>query len=435
MKDCKKNEEDLYSPSAPVPTGTLPRWARRHHYQHQQQHHHPPHPHAAEFDDNESVPSAPPLNLMDQVSGYESVSFDAVNVPPPDDPPPRSPEDVAGPSGTSGGGDDESGGGSGGGGGGSGGAVRWGSPLAEHEARAALLEYVKRRCCYGTSAAKGMAITALDHASALQYTLETFTERRETAWTFTPYLGEEVDGSENGPAPLPWDLEVQPAQRFASEVKCLPVPHTSSVKQCHRCKGSGSVQCADCHGKGWVHCISCHGNGYDTDASGYKERCFYCHSSIHGRGRQDCVKCSAKGKMSCPTCEGGGQLLCFIQLTVTWRVNVSEHIVDRMAVPEDLVRNVTGAVAFVEEGCRVFPIVHFPDETINMASAQLLRDHDTDFSTQRILAQRQQVQVIPVTGATYKWKNSKGEFYVYGNELKVYAPDYPQTCCCGCTIL
>lgn len=435
MKDCSTSEEDdPFRPSAPVPTGTLPRWARRHHHQHLPHHHH--HAHAVEFDDNDATPSAPPLNLMDQVSGYESVSFDAVNVPPPEDPPPRSPGGSGSPvPGGSGDADDED-------------AVareareareaargRWGTTLSEQEARAALLEHVKRHCCYGASAARNMAITALDHASALQYSLETFTERRETAWSFSPYLGEEVDGADNGPAPLPWDLEVHPSQPFTSEVKCQPVPHTSSVKQCHRCKGSGSTLCADCHGKGWVHCISCHGNGYDTDASGYKERCFYCHSSIHGRGRQDCVKCSAKGKMTCPTCEGGGLLLCFIQLTVTWRVNVSEHIVDRMSVPEDLVRNVTGAVAFVEEGPRVLPIAHFPDETINMASAQLLRDHERDFSNQRILAQRHQVQVIPVTGATYKWKSSKGEFYVYGNEHKVYAPDYPQTCCCGCSIL
>ncbi|XP_026274194.1 protein SSUH2 homolog isoform X3 [Frankliniella occidentalis] len=397
--------------------------------------------HAVEFDDNDAVPSAPPLNLMDQVSGYESVSFDAVSVPPPEDPPPATPgeEDAAGPSGAGdGGGGGDGGGPMGGdpmGGPQASGVARWGHTLSEQEARAALVAHVKRRCCYGASAARNMAITALDHASALQYTLETFTERRETAWSFSPYLGDEVDGSDNGPAPLPWELDVRPSQSFASEVKCQPVPHTSSVKQCHRCKGSGSILCADCHGKGWVHCISCHGNGYDTDASGYKERCFYCHSSIHGRGRQDCSKCSAKGKMACPTCEGGGLLLCFIQLTVTWRVNVSEHIVDRMSVPEDLVRNVTGAVAFVEEGARVLPIAHFPDETVNMASAQLLRDHEHDFSTQRILAQRHQVQVIPVTGATYKWKSSKGEFYVYGNEQKVYAPDYPQTCCCGCTIL
>lgn len=40
-------------------------------------------------------------------------------------------------------------------------------------------------------------------------------------------------------------------------------------------------------------------------------------------------------------------------------------------MPEDLVRNVTGAVAFVEEVPRVLPIAHFLYETINMASAQL----------------------------------------------------------------
>ena len=41
-------------------------------------------------------------------------------------------------------------------------------PLAEHEVRAALVDHVKRRCCYGTGAAKNMAITALNHSSAFQ---------------------------------------------------------------------------------------------------------------------------------------------------------------------------------------------------------------------------------------------------------------------------
>lgn len=41
MKDCNKSEEeDPFQPSAPIPTGTLPRWARRHHHQHLPHHHH-----------------------------------------------------------------------------------------------------------------------------------------------------------------------------------------------------------------------------------------------------------------------------------------------------------------------------------------------------------------------------------------------------------
>jgi hypothetical protein len=61
-----------------------------------------------------------------------------------------------------------------------------------------------------------------------------------------------VDGAENGPAPLPWDINAQPSDVFKNEEKFIRVPHTSSVKHCHRCRGAGHVVCTECYGKGWV---------------------------------------------------------------------------------------------------------------------------------------------------------------------------------------
>jgi hypothetical protein len=68
------------------------------------------------------------------------------------------------------------------------------------------------------------------------------------------YSGGEVDGAENGPAPLPWDIDAQPSLMFKNEEQFIRVPHTSSVRQCHRCKGAGHIECTKCYGKGWV-CI------------------------------------------------------------------------------------------------------------------------------------------------------------------------------------
>ncbi|KAF4532783.1 hypothetical protein B566_EDAN003564 [Ephemera danica] len=189
----------------------------------------------------------------------------------------------------------------------------------------------------------------MDHV----YKLHSFTERRETSWAFTPYGGGDIDGCEGGSPPLPWAIEAYPATAFEDE----------------------------------VHCLSCHGDGWNSASNGYKERCFYCHSSTHGHGRQDCLKCNAKGKVPCPPCDSYGQIRCFIQLTITWKVNSSEHIVERMSLPEELVRSVTGQIAFEEEAPRVTPINHFPDETINMASVQLLQSHAQIQTEQRLLAQ------------------------------------------------
>ena len=46
------------------------------------------------------------------------------------------------------------------------------------------------------------------------------------------------------------------------------------------------------------------------------------------------------------------------------------------------------------------------------------------------------MRIVPVTQAFYSWRDQQNaSFFVYGFEHKVYAPDYPQQCCCGCAIL
>ena len=124
--------------------------------------------------------------------------------------------------------------------------------VSEQQARSALLGLVAERCCWGRSAARAMAINKITSTSAFHYEIQTFTEKRETSWAFTPYGGGEIDGPRYGQAPRPWDIAAEPADLFRNEIKVLQVPHTASVKQCHRCRGAGSLLCQECHGKGWV---------------------------------------------------------------------------------------------------------------------------------------------------------------------------------------
>ncbi|CAN8018603.1 unnamed protein product [Ixodes persulcatus] len=70
-----------------------------------------------------------------------------------------------------------------------------------------------------------------------------------------------------------------------------------------------------------------------------------------------------------------------------------------------------------------------------MASVQLVQKHASAFKSEKILMQRQRVRVIPVSTVYYEWRSHVGTFSVFGHERKAYAPDYPQTCCCGCSIL
>lgn len=430
--------------------------------------------HSGGVQEDDVTPSAPPLDLMDQVSGYESTSFDAVCVPPPprmktrnkegkgmgeggevedggaeeeeEEPHPEEEEEEEE--------DDEEEEGENGlvkqeereeqgeeeeeESSARGGGVVLADTLpvvSEQEARMALLNLVAEHCCWGKAAARNMNITKIASTSAFHYEMQTFTEKRETSWAFMPHSGGEIDGPRYGTAPRPWDIVAEPTDIFRNEIKVLQVPHTASVKQCHRCRGAGSLLCQECHGKGWTRCLSCHGDGWGSDSAGNKERCFFCQSSTHGRGRQDCLKCNAKGRVACPPCDSYGQIRCYISLTISWKANTSEHIVEKSSLPADLIRQVSGQVVYEEEGARIAPLLHFPDPTISLASAQLLLNHNRQWPDKKILAQRQQVRMVPVTEIHYTWKRRAGRFYLYGYENKVHAPEYPQTCCWGCSVL
>ena len=100
-------------------------------------------------------------------------------------------------------------------------------------------------------------------------------------------------------------------------------------------------------------------------------------------------------------------------------------------------RNVSGQVAFEEEFPKVEPVTAFKEETIKMASAQLVANHLGKFPEEKIMRQRHQVRVVPVTKINYEWKGKTRSFFVYGYENKVYLPNrsYPQSYCWGCNIM
>ena len=141
--------------------------------------------------------------------------------------------------------------------------------------------------------------------------------------------------------------------------------------------------------------------------------------------------------MSCATCEGSAHIRCYIQLSISWKVVTAEHIVEKLNMPEDLIRDVSGQVAFEEEKLMVGGVETVEDDVIKMASAQLVASHASKFPEEKILRQRHQVRVVPVTKVNYEWKGKTRSFFVYGYENKVHLPNnsYPQAYCWGCNLM
>ena len=44
------------------------------------------------------------------------------------------------------------------------------------------------------------------------------------------FIGQPIDGPNNGPAPGPWDIQASPPQLFQNQKTEIEVPHTASVK-------------------------------------------------------------------------------------------------------------------------------------------------------------------------------------------------------------
>lgn len=269
-------------------------------------------------------------------------------------------------------------------------------------------------------------------------------------WASIPYTGQVLDGPQNGYPPMPWDVPVPFPEMFKAGSISVEVPHTACMKGCARCQAKGYMRCNRCHGFGRSKCTFCHGSGrrsshHTGHHAGHHRHGSSAHMTMHcgtkrcftcsGTGWKRCHSCSGSGRIRCQTCLGNSFMKWFIQLTVQWTNQIEHHVSDESDMPNELVKGVSGDIGFKEENVRVFPITHCPEPMINKASADLIAKHSIAFPNDKILFQRQTVKLVPVTETQAQYKNTEFRFFVYGLEKKVYTENYPQTKCCGCSIL
>ncbi|KAM9342662.1 protein SSUH2 homolog isoform 1-T1 [Pholidichthys leucotaenia] len=346
-------------------------------------------------------PSAPPASMFDSMPGYEGTLAGGGGgfLPPPMPTPAPMPE--PGPI-----------------------QPQWNIPsITEDTAREALILYASSKCCYSSAPAKDGVITNMEAFNTYRYRLETFTESRSTEWSHEPYNGQPVDAYAQ-PPPGPWDIPAKAPNFFLNNQQTIKVPYTSSMKSCHGCVGMGRKPCKDCAGVGNKVCWVCNGSGFRMG----DDRC----SSCSGRGRTNCNFCHGQGSKQCDVCHGKQQLLVYIKLTVKWTNNSDNYVVEQLSgLHVENFSQVSGKELFRDSQYLVYPLINFPDPSVVQASQRLVNEHQGKFSqTSRILQQRQTIELIPVTRVTYFWEGKSHVYFVYGNEFKVNAEDYPATCCC-----
>ncbi|XP_058487889.1 protein SSUH2 homolog [Solea solea] len=294
--------------------------------------------------------------------------------------------------------------------------------LEEDVAREAFKSFASSHCCYNNAPAKDGVITKMEPFNTYRYRLETFTESRSTEWSHKPYEGEQADFYTQT-APRPWEVPATPPDLFIDKKQEIRVPYTSSIKDCHTCHASGTMPCEECSGNGHKPCWVCNGAGTKNG-----ENCTTCN----GTGKDNCRVCDGRATKPCTTCNGKRQLLTFIQLKVEWTNHVDDHLVQQdSGLNVDDLRSVSGKELFKNNNYLIYPLLGFPSAAIGEASDRLIKEHQSKFAqNSRILQQRQRVELIPITKVNYKWKSDTHVYFVYGNEHKVNADNYPATCCC-----
>ncbi|XP_047706562.1 protein SSUH2 homolog isoform X2 [Prionailurus viverrinus] len=331
--------------------------------------------------------------------------------------------------------------------------------VTEEVAREALLSFVSSKCCYGSTAAGDLIIQELKQQTLCRYRLETFSESRISEWTFQPFTNQSVDGPQRGTSPRLWDIKVQVPPMFQEDTRKFQVPHSSLVKECHKCHGRGRYKCSGCHGAGMVRCPSCSGAKRKAKQS---RRCQMCS----GSGRRRCSTCSGRGSKTCATCKGEKRLLHFIQLVIMWKNSLFEFVSEhRLNCPRELLAKAKGESLFKDENTAVYPIVDFPLREISLASQRGIAEHSAALSPRArvlqqgpailegcrvtaqqrgqrmghfrtaLLGERQTIELIPVTEVHYWYRGQTYVYYIYGTDHRVHVVDYPDRYCFGCTII
>lgn len=301
-------------------------------------------------------------------------------------------------------------------------------PLTEEAIRDRVLAWVQTQRCWRKSFAKTMQFAWVTAILAFRYELNSYCEDRKIRWRWMPYRGDPIDGPENGAIPGVWDVNIpSPLELFKPTTISVGVPHTCEILTCGWCHGAGNYPCTFCDGKP-KNCAQCWGSGILSEGGEGHHTYYFCPWC---RGtRQACLHCFGMGTIQCNECEGVGYLMSYMELIVRYFTMTDVHVHNISRLPKPELQHAQGERIMEQVRPRVSPIQDNNLPELVKASQKLIRKHTK--LQQRVLYQGHHLEAIPITEAAVADGN-QGQLIldIFGNQLSVFFPDYPQKsgCC------
>uniref|UniRef100_A0A6V7QT19 Protein SSUH2 homolog n=1 Tax=Ananas comosus var. bracteatus TaxID=296719 RepID=A0A6V7QT19_ANACO len=314
--------------------------------------------------------------------------------------------------------------------------------LDEVEIRQLLIDHVGHRCCWGSQPARRWTISTIEDCNVYVGTLETFVEEREKIIEREPYLGEKVDGKDNGLEIAIWELDLRsefPLLFVPQKEIRVKVPHSDIIEKCSDCEGRGQIACPTCNAgqerrtykeNQMSQCPACYGRGLIAHRDGSDTICTKCS----GKGMLPCATCGSRGLVKCQACQGQGSLIARSIALIRWRTLSTRKVSatsGAASVPDEVFHRARGVQLCNIQAYQCTPAFFADSYLLNKFSSEVIASRFPVPPAARIISERHVISVVPVTRVTMSHRNRSFSFYIIGNSREVFIRDYPSKFCWG----
>lgn len=110
--------------------------------------------------------------------------------------------------------------------------------------------------------------------------------------------------------------------------------------------------------------------------------------------------------------------------------HVDKYTKEKSELPDELIGTVKGEILASNEGKQLAPISDSDDKDISQNSGRLLQKASQGYVQERRVIQRHVLNCVVCSECELEYEDKKYKFWVYGEERKIYMPEYPGGCCC-----